>query len=558
VWDVVVVGAGVGGCYLAYRLQEDPDAVGRGPSGRNVALFEVSHRVGGRLWSAPLPGLTGPVAELGGMRFDRSEHHVVDLVAGLDLRGDVEPFWFGRPENLDYVRGTRLRQRHILANSQEVPYALRESERGLGDDGLSSVVAEAAVPGFTALRESRDRALRSGSSRVAAAIDARYRRARRSATWQGRGLHEVSWAAVLDSVLSAEAAALAHDTGGYNRRESAGSAAGHLDGLFQAPRSGPCLRLRNGFQAVPRTLHRRFAAAGGTTFMGHRLVRLERASGRTGYRLIFVRSDRVSARRVDVLARTVLLALPTPAVRRLEPGVFPPDTDAFRHGLDSTRQVPAVKLFLRYPAAWWSRLGVSRGRSATDLPNRQLWYWDSPDHRDAGAAEAPGAVLAVYANGSACRHWIEAAGGEPYPDRVSAHHGAVGASARPGEVGCGAADAADVAGRLVVERAHAMLLEVHGIRDAPMPDAARWRDWSVDPYGGAWPVWRAGYDPDRVIPAMRRPLPGEPVFWVNDSWTPRPGSVQGVLESAERVLRDHLRLPRPAWLRPYPLDWDLE
>ncbi|MEU0937232.1 NAD(P)/FAD-dependent oxidoreductase [Embleya sp. NPDC005971] len=539
-WDVVVVGAGVGGCHLARRLQEGCDRGQPGPAGGRVALFEASHRVGGRLWSSPLPDLTGPVAEFGAMRFDRSEHHVVDLIAGLDLQGDVEPFWFGRPENLDYVRSTRLRRREICSDSTQLPYLLAQSERGLGGDGLAGIVAEAAVPGFTAWHESRDQAMGTGSSERVAVIDARYRRARRAANWRGLGLHEVPWATLVDAVLTPEAAALAHDTGGYDRRECGGSAAGQLDGLFQAVRTGPCLRLRGGFQALPATLHRRFAAAGGRTFLGHRLVRMERASGEGGYRLTFLRSDAANAHVVEVRARSVVFALPTPAVRKLEPGVFPPDTDAFRRGLDSTYQVPAVKVFLRYPTAWWCRLGLSLGRSTTDLPNRQLWYWDSPDHGDPGA---PGALLAVYADGSACRYWTESDGGPRHRDRVRS--------------GPGAADHPDVPGRLLVESAHAMVREIHGVPDAPPPDAARWRDWSVDPYGGAWPVWRAGYDPDRVIPTMRRPLPGEPVFWVNDSWTPRPGSVQGVLESAERILREHFGLPRPGWLRPDPVDWDI-
>jgi hypothetical protein len=57
---------------------------------------------------------------------------------------------------------------------------------------------------------------------------------------------------------------------------------------------------------------------------------------------------------------------------------------------------------------------------------------------------------------------------------------------------------------------------------------------------------------------MRRPLPGEPVFWINDGWTPRPGSVEGVLQAAERVLREDFDLVPPDWLRPDAVRWDVD
>jgi len=47
--DIAVVGAGISGAYSAWRLKE------RYPE-KHVALFEYSNRVGGRLYSVPLPG----------------------------------------------------------------------------------------------------------------------------------------------------------------------------------------------------------------------------------------------------------------------------------------------------------------------------------------------------------------------------------------------------------------------------------------------------------------------------------------------------------------------
>ncbi|MER6095953.1 FAD-dependent oxidoreductase [Streptomyces sp. NPDC001728] len=557
-WDAVVVGGGVGGCYLARRLLDRSDAVRRPP---RTALFEASDRLGGRLWSAPLPGMPGPVAEFGGMRFDGGEHHVVDLVEHLGLRTDAAPFFFDRPENLVHARGVRLRRRELRDPAAPVPYRLAPGERGLTGGELSLLVARRVLPEFSALRDAYDRAAVRGDGRTAASAVARYRVARRDARWRGLRLHEVPWALLLDTVLTREAAALLHDTGGYNSRSSAGSVAGTLDEMFQGAPPGGHLRLRHGFQQVPLALGERFAAAGGDIFLGHRLTGVDRAGERDGeplYRLRFVRTDAAGAagQLVHVLARTVVLALPNRAVELLRPGVLPVDEGPFRSGFAASRAVPAMKLFLGYPSSWWLGSGVSEGRGTTDLPLRQFWYWATGP----GSGGAPGTMLAAYANGSAVDQWADLASGPPYPDgglrrRTGARPGGgwgpepgVGSGSGP-RMGPGVGSGPGVASRLQVERAHAMLLDVHGIADAPPPVSARWQHWSVEEHGGAWPVWRPGHDLEEVIPVMRRPLPGEPVYWVNDAWTLRPGSVEGVLAAAEHVLQGPLRRARPSWLR---------
>ena len=63
--DIAVVGAGIAGAYSAWRLKE------RYPE-KHVALFEYSNRVGGRLYSVPLPGMPNINAELGGCATSRS------------------------------------------------------------------------------------------------------------------------------------------------------------------------------------------------------------------------------------------------------------------------------------------------------------------------------------------------------------------------------------------------------------------------------------------------------------------------------------------------------
>ena len=130
-FDVAIVGAGVAGCYVAYRLLHgdiDPNS----PLGKlkasnlpyrnvlKVGLFEYSGRVGGRLTSARIPLPNSPdagigdsaqlkYAEFGGFRFQEQMHIVRDLATLLGL--SHEPFPVDEPaENPVYVRGTRLTQ----------------------------------------------------------------------------------------------------------------------------------------------------------------------------------------------------------------------------------------------------------------------------------------------------------------------------------------------------------------------------------------------------------------------------------------------------------------
>ncbi|NBD08813.1 flavin monoamine oxidase family protein [Corallococcus silvisoli] len=536
--EVAIVGAGVGGCYLGYRLTHDGSPRLRG----RVGLYEASGRVGGRLWSVELPGLPGGHAELGGMRFHDQLHLVSDLIQHLGLGAQVEDFHFGQPENFTYVRGGRFRQRELTAEALAkhpgvLPYRLRPSEQGRGIAELEAWGVEAALPGFGSLRSRYHAAFDAGRWDEAGALAEEYARSKDGALLDGARLHEQSWWSLLTLVLGQEAIQLLQDTGGYDGLAANGNASDWLDVLFHAPVSGRYRCLTGGFDTLPRALHERFLSAGGTTRPRHLLRRIDRSTAPEGgraYVLHFECPDRdgQSPRWRRVRARAVMLALPQHALARLDPETFLLQDPGVRHGLESVRGVSAVKLFLAYPFPWWERMGVTKGRSTTDLPLRQLWYWRGTTPESSG----PGLLLAAYASGTDAEYWSSLRSGEPFPDA-------------PG--GSGPIQLPNVApaSRRMVARAHAMLLELHGVEDAPLPIAARCQDWSTSPHGAAWHVWREHAVSREVIPAMRRPLADEEVFIVSDCWSHDPGSVHGSLGAAECTLQDHLGLAWPSWLR---------
>jgi monoamine oxidase len=82
--DYAVVGGGVAGTYVAWRLAT-------GPGSRTVHLFEATSRVGGRLLTGQMPGLPFRV-ELGGMRYTDRQLLLAKLIKILNL--SCRPFEF--------------------------------------------------------------------------------------------------------------------------------------------------------------------------------------------------------------------------------------------------------------------------------------------------------------------------------------------------------------------------------------------------------------------------------------------------------------------------------
>ena len=65
--------------------------------------------------------------------------------------------------------------------------------------------------------------------------------------------------------------------------------------------------------------------------------------------------------------------------------------------LQSVRPVPLSELILCYSTQWWQSLGLQRGRSITDLPIRQVYYW---------ASEAKGnSALVIYNDADNVDYW---------------------------------------------------------------------------------------------------------------------------------------------------------
>lgn len=602
--DVAVIGGGVSGCYTAWRLrtldkqQLAPDSplypLLESKDRLDVALFETSDRIGGRLWSVALKGMPDEYAEFGGMRFYKQMHIVWNLVEKLGLGPRAIPFPVSEPDNFVYVRGQHLRQRQLSNQPHDLPYRLRYLERGRTSDQLIDFVSDMAVAGFTELRNRYAAAFEAEDWDQVREVREAYELRKRATKIDGRTVYQMSWWELQTRLLSHEAFEFILATGGYDVTNTNGNAAHSLDQNFFAPESAGFFRLSRGFEELPDRLQEEFHRQGGHTYMLHRLLRFDRSgpSSEGGpYDLLFHQRgdaqepigglaeaalERRGQRCVRGRAKMLVLAMPIRALRLLDQENFffePSPRDGVDRkaklddAMNSVLNVEAFKLFLAYRWPWWVQTGVEKGQSVTDLPVRQCYYWAN----DVGMSpESPSGtnsiLMATYNNGVAVPYWqslqsgtpfgpgeTAPGAGDPFQGRAFAHINRVMLRLR-GDAQAAADTTAPThriprtATQSMVARAHAQLMEMHDVKYAPEPYDAHFQDWNVDPFGGGWHQWKTSSDENEVIPYMQQPMEEEQVFVVGECWSDSQGWVQGALNTSEAMLQDMLGLEWPDWL----------
>ncbi|WP_406404708.1 FAD-dependent oxidoreductase [Streptomyces sp. NBC_00879] len=524
--DVAVIGAGVSGAYAAWRLLgpeaerssvlEDLRRRRRGPL--VVGLFESSERVGGRLFSVTPPGMPHLHAELGGMRYLSNHPVVADLVGHLGLPST--PFPVDEPKNLAYLRQRRFALPQF-ADPEVVPYDLPAAIRGKTPDEALLSVIERYIPN-------------------AASMDHQaWDKVKATATADGRQLYDVGfWNLLLDAV-GQEGWKFLDDGFGY------GAVVANVNGIeameasvadFVGSPPPNYLILRDGYQRMPEELVRRFVAEGGKVHLHHQVRRIDRETVDGEEVLRLALSVWPAGRPLTVRARHVILAMPQRSIELLDPDSFLFSSDQFLSDLGSIIPRPASKLFLGYDRPWWEDLGLRAGRSVTDLPLRQVYYWGvEGDQTGADPANRNALLLASYNDIDDVEFWNELL---PQPNRL-----APVAQTRPPRPMDAAAP-----GRLVDE-AQRQLRELHG-PDARIPDptAAYFQDWVQDPYGAAYHFWQVGAKSWEVMPRMRHPLPDANLYVCGSAWSTGQGWVYGALTQAELMLEEHFGLARPTWL----------
>ena len=464
--DLAIVGAGAAGTYLGYRLiQARPDW--------RIAILERSERIGGRLWSVRVDGLSKPI-ELGGMRF-MSGHALVQSVVdelGIPTRA-FDPA--NQPE--------RTVLRGVLGSSDDDPQGGRGYELPAGEAGRSA--ADLLTDAFLRIApELRD------------LDEAGWRRYRATATFGGRPITDWSLEEAVATILSPEGHRFVTDAFGYDsgiRPHNAGDAIQYLMGTGHP--SGEARVPADGMERIPREMAARFVARGGAVRLGEDVQRL---GVRDGIVLLELTGGN------SIRARQVVLTIPIPALAELAARSPAIDGPVWRPLYRSIAGYSGVKLYCWYERPWW-RDGAQapRGlRTTTDLPIRKVFYFDeSPD--------GPAAILAAFTDFRYDEPIVAlaegASGGAPAPDAL-------------------------------LRELHGWLAAAHPGADVPArPSGSAIQHWGNDPREVAWHFWRAGSNSDEMIDLAVQPDPSLPIHIAGEVFSRAGAWVEGALLSARLV-----------------------
>ena len=538
--DVAIVGGGVSGVYSGWRLRESPPnqsqllqawAVQRPDGKLKVSLFERSERIGGRLLSVTPPGMPSLRAELGGMRYLSTQIIVRSLVEN-KLQLKTYDFPVDSPQNIAYLRGIRLRNED-LSNPEKLPYHLNWQERGKTVGTLITEAIDQILPG--ALKMSYAELLEK----------------KKTAEFDGKKLYQQGFWNVLDRVMSSEAYEFIRQAGGYDTTLSNWNAADAIPWyLADFGPDAKYIGFVDGFQSVPLRLKEEFLKVGGDIEMNHELRSFKQvtlADDSQGIELLFNNGKTVQCRRL-------ILAMPRRSLELLEQTgpVLNSSNEKVHQMIRSVSPKPLLKIFLAYHYPWWQAAGVNKGKSNTDLPVRQCYYFGTQgDQIGADQSNRNSLMMASYDDGRSINFWIgmrkerEMLADKDY-------------QLFQAEADISNASSNDnwrkyQAPRAIVEELQRQLQEIHDLEYLPQPYDAAYMDWGVDPYGGGYNLWKIHAKSWEIIPKMIQPVENVPVYICGEAYSDSQGWVEGALETSEMMLQQHFSLSPPNWLIPNPV-----
>jgi monoamine oxidase len=506
--DVAIIGGGPAGVYAGWRLLTGE--IGAKSSLRPatgdklcVRLYEASDRIGGRLQSLTPPGAPNLRAEFGGMGYSTHNRITRPLVEDV-LKLPTTNFPVGSAHNLNYLRGMRYPVADYASHPEKIPYRLSPDEQGKNFAQLILIAIQKIIPNVTAL------------------TSAEWRDIKQNFVFEGRHLYDMGFANLLTRLMSYEAYALAIEAGGQYSFVANWNAAEALEWYMAGFRADAVYKtIPMGYDHLPKTLHAQFMAAGGETVMNTSL----RGISKDGeyFRLTFSQFD-------PILARHVILAMPRRSLELIAPNSM--ILGDIKPLIETVTPIPVMKIFLAYPTAWWQAQNITDGRSVTDLPIRVVYYIGAEQGDNTNAL-----LMASYNDTRYTDFWRGFKNGVPFDNQPNPFITDIDPTWH----------AQRATGAMVDEVARQLAL-LHGIDNIPTPYSASYKDWSDDPYGGAWNSWKVGVKAWEVMPNILQPDPNESLFICGSAYSLWQGWVEGALQTAEQVVCEKLGMAHPAWL----------
>jgi monoamine oxidase len=493
--DVAIVGGGAAGAYTAWRLRQAQPHL-------RVRLFEMSDRIGGRLRSVAFPQAPHLFGEVGGMHFLEAQKHVFNLVNHLGLPKRGYPLL--DPHGRLALRGSTFAYGELESPGHLYPYNIPPDEQSPKSNVFLERMARIVPDAKTMTADE-------------------WLKVRSSVRYKGRLLKDWAAWALLSELFTHEEMAFAQDSSGYDSIALRETGLDELDFTFMGiDFSKPFYTIPDGYQRLPQTLASEVQRAGAQVELSVRLESLVAGDG-TGFRLGLRHTNGTTS---GITAARVVLAMPRRAIESISN--FPLRRDPVLADLiASVEVVPACKALLLYPKPWWLAMGISGGRSVTDMPARQFYVLGTEKDRLPSEPSGGFGMLMMYCDSDTVEYWKETA---PH------------ARARAAGFQFLAGDSE------LAQEIHREASLVYGVTP-PQPIAACFQDWTADPFGGGWHFWGPDKDGRELADRMLKPLAGHELYICGEAYgVYEPGWVETALERAEAMLQRHFGLPAPGWL----------
>lgn len=530
--DVVIVGGGISGAYAAWRLAKSKKF-------KEVHLYEMSDRIGGRLLSVTMPDMPHVYAELGAKYFSESQFIVSNLVKDV-LKLEVVPTTYQAVNNQMYLRNKHLRMSE-LTDTAKLPYNLNPNECGKDLDELFAYAVEKAINNgkslplnyFTSEQWQYDREhLKVG----------------------GEHLYDITIWKLLLEFLSQEAYNLCLDSGYfYSSDLGTWNAAEAIATNMSIPCNNRWFSLKNGNEQLPKTLATEFEQYGGKVLYRNCLSKFNRHSSDELIEMEFIDIETKRAY-PKVLAKHLILAMPKRSLELLyekNQNNFLFQDSRFIKNLHTVSICPASKLFLGYEYPWWNKLGMKHGMSATDLPIRKCSYEGTESNQGGDLNNHKSLLLASNSDSRTVNFWKAMIDSREQPQnhRAFDNHLQAKQLSKSFLQSNGTPEQEPLrTTKNMVQTTQQQLKALHGTEEIPQPYSAVYIDWGKDPYGGGWHSWNPHCKPWDIMKQMRHPLENANVYICGEAYSNRQGWVQGALHSTELMLEENFHLERPEWL----------
>jgi Flavin containing amine oxidoreductase len=574
--DVAVVGAGVAGLYVAWRLLSEPAY-----ATKSIALFDTADRVGGRILSVTMPDIPY-VTELGAMRYLPDQILVRSLI---EDRLQLEHSEFSFETRGYFLRGKYISQEAVnLAKATNSPknvfgYDVHESENGktpieLIILAIQRTLRELEIPSVVSRREVRGVSVAALQQKLGDLGQAtllsdpvghftakEWKMIKRYGHIHGCPLYEIGFWEIIQRFLTPEGYKLAYDGGGGFQHLNAADAIVWFLSDFTA---SPYQTVAGGMGQLVRKLQGEIINRSTSALKPEldvinlrwelREVRHRAKVKNSLIQLTFDVGGSVggAAPERSITAATVILCLPQPALKsikfydfEMEPGATNErTTQLLNSAFDAVTANPLFKACLIYEKPWWPNENIpSSFRIFTDLPLRQIYQFGIERQLSISSSSRRSAcMLMLLVDARYADYWKQLDKMCETAQRYYSSKFEKSMTETPrrdlhlilGTYGTGEA---------LSSHLQDMLAKVTG-KSAPAPIALMLKHWSDRPHQVGWHAWNVGARSWEVAGKLVRPFVDADLYTCGEAFSGEQGWIEGALKSAERVL-ESIGVPSP-------------